>query len=97
MTDQEQRWLTLYLAKKAKSLYRENLALRMLVEKLKEIGYRDVDEILDSAKGSPEAESAANAFDQAIDSRMPPFLEADEDQAFGKWLQDYGFGQGTPN
>jgi hypothetical protein len=69
----------------------------MFVEKLKEMGYRDVDVILDSAKGSPEAESAANAFDQAIDSTMPPTPETDEDQALGRWLQDHGFGQGTPN
>jgi|ERR1700722_11656065 hypothetical protein len=97
MTDREQRFLTRYLAKKAKSLYRENLALRMFVEKLKEMGYRDVDAILDSAKGSPEAGLAANAFDQAIDSKMPPSLEVDEDQVLVKWIQDSGLDKGNLN
>ncbi len=95
MTDRERRFLTRYLADKAKSLYRENLAYKTLVQHLKEQGFQDLDLTLDSAKDSLPLESAAIAFERAIDARMPPSLEADEDQAWRKWIQDHGLDQGT--
>jgi hypothetical protein len=94
MNDQtNQQFLLRYLAMKAKELYRENIGYRMFVERLKEMGITDVDEVLDTAKDNPQVESAATAFSQAIDSRLPP-SPSSEDDAFVEWIRVQGLDRG---
>jgi hypothetical protein len=95
MSENETRWLLHFLAEKSKSLYRENLAHRAFAQYLKDQGYQGVDEILNDARNSPEVESIASAFSQAIDAKMPSILEGDENQALVEWIQGSGLDQGT--
>ncbi|MGB8096254.1 MAG: hypothetical protein WCF17_03790 [Terracidiphilus sp.] len=74
------------LARQAKSHYRELLAHRMFAQYLKNEGYRDVDEIIESARQSAEIQAAGAKYDQAIDAKIPPSDEELLDEALKKWL-----------
>jgi len=90
--DLEQRAIIHILAKQAKNQYRELLAHRMLAQYLKDHGYkdqdqRDVDEILESARQSPELQAASAKYEQAVDSKIPPFDEVSLEKVLQKWLE----------
>jgi hypothetical protein len=84
------------LAKLTKSQYRELLAYRMFAQYLKLQGFSDADELIESARQSPELDRASADFDQAIDSKMPPFDEELQDEALRKWLANLPT-NGLPN
>jgi len=93
--EQEQLYLLRYLAKKSKELYRDSLVLRAVQKYLKDNQVTEFEEIVDQCRASGAVEVTAALFDLVIESKMPPFLEADEDSALRKWIQDQGLDQGT--
>jgi hypothetical protein len=93
--EQEQLYLLRYLAKKSKELYRDSLVLKAVQEYLKENQVTLFESIVEECRASKEVEVTAALFDLAIESKMPPSFEVDEDQALRKWIQDQGLDQGT--
>jgi len=74
------------LAKQAKTQYRELLVYRAFAQYLNLRGYQGVDELLEDARNSQEVESAAVAYAQAIDFKIPPSGGEPLDGALKKWL-----------
>jgi hypothetical protein len=91
MDEIEIRAIIRVLAKLTKSQYRELLAHRMLVRRLKDQelldqeGY-DMGALLESVRQSPELTTASAKYDEAIDSKIPPSDEESQDEALRKWL-----------
>jgi len=89
------------LARLTKSQYRELLAHRMLVQRLKDQRLLDqdhhsMDELLESARQSPELKKTSAEYDAAIGSKIPPSDEVPLDEALMKWLASLPI-NGLPN
>jgi len=95
MNDEEQKQFIRYLAKRVKELYRELLAHQAFAQYLKLEGYRDVDEIIESARQSPEAQAKFEAYFRGFDELIPPAVDLEEEalrELLQRWKQD-----GLPN
>lgn len=95
MNDEEQKQFIRYLAKRVKELHRELLVHQAFAQYLKLKGYRDVDEIIESARQSPEVEARCEAYFRGFDELIPP-AEDFEEQALRELLQGWKPG-GLPN
>jgi hypothetical protein len=96
MNEEGQKRLIRYLAKRVKELYRELLVHRGFVQLLKEIGYQDVDSILESARQSPAVQERYEAYFRGFDELIPPVDEDFEEQALRELLQRWK-PDGEPN
>jgi hypothetical protein len=62
-------------ADQAKKYYREWLVYRAVFQYLKDAGNEGMDELLESARQSPELNEVSEAYAVAVDSKMPPSSE----------------------
>ena len=74
------------LARLTKNQYRELLVHRAFAQYAKELGFLDVDEIIESARQSPEVRDRCEAYARALDAQIPPFDEELQEEALRKWL-----------
>ncbi|MDE3186969.1 MAG: hypothetical protein KGM96_05510 [Acidobacteriota bacterium] len=72
MDEQEQRRFIRFLAKEVKSYWRELMAYRLFVEILEESGLPGVQEILETARNSPELQNAFDKHFADFDALLPP-------------------------
>ena len=96
MEELEKRAIIRVLAKMTKNQYRELLAHRLFAGRLKEIGYQGVDELIEDARQSQVVRDKSEAFEEAIDSKIPPSDEELQDEALRKWLANLPT-NGLPN
>jgi hypothetical protein len=103
MTEQQEyEFFIQYLAKKIKTLYAEWLTQKMVLQRLKDQQvqdheFRGIDELLASARTSPEAGSAINDFYRVIDSKIQSSSEFEENQEYAALIQKFGLDGGLPN
>jgi hypothetical protein len=67
-------------AQLAKQNYRELLAHRAFAQYLRDQQYKDVDEIIESARQSLEVGEKSATYDRAIDAKIPPSSEVLSDE-----------------
>ena len=79
MNEEEQKRFIRYLAKRVKELQRELLVHQAFVQYLKLEGYRDVDEIIESARQSPEVQAKHEAYFRGFDELIPPSVDLEEE------------------
>ena len=72
MDDQEQRRFIRFLAKEVKSYWRELMVYRLFVRILEQSGLPGVQEILDTARNSPELQKAFDEHFAGFDELLPP-------------------------
>jgi len=94
--DQQKRFLY-FLVRRVKELYPQSLLYRAFAERLKELGYQDVDAILEEARQSPAYQAKCDAYFQGLDELVPPIHEDIENQAFVELIQRLGLDQQDPN
>ena len=72
MDEREQRQLIRFLAKEVKTYWRELLAHRMFVLIVQESGLPGVQEMLDTARNSPELQREFDKHFAGFDELLPP-------------------------
>jgi hypothetical protein len=93
-SEEEQRFLLRYLAKKVKELYRESLVFQAVSETLRE----DVPafaEIVADARSSHEIDVQSVLFEIAIDAKIPPISEESLNREAAEVIQALGLDRGT--
>lgn len=95
MDEREQRQFIRFLANEVKTYWRELLVHRMFVETLKESGLPGVQEILDTARNSPELQIEVDKHFAGFDALLPP-ADGDFDVEAQKLLEHWK-PEGEPN
>jgi hypothetical protein len=95
MNDEEQKQFIRYLARRVKEIYRELLVHQGFAQYLKLEGYRDVDELIESARQSPEVQARCEAYFRGFDELIPPAVDLEE-QALQELLREWK-PNGLPN
>jgi hypothetical protein len=97
MDENQQKRFLHFLVRQVKELYPENLLYRAFAERLRELGYQDVDTILEDARQSRANRAKCEAYLHGLDELIPPFHEDIENQAFVELIQRLGLDRQDPN
>lgn len=97
MGEDQQKRLLHFLARRVKELFRENLLLRAFAQQLREMGYNDVDAIIEGCRQSAAYREKCEAYLHGLDELVPPIHEDIENQAFVELIQRLGLDRQESN